>query len=137
MGFNSAFKGLKLLKKTGKGCLNNLNDPVLNVLIESKSSLQSSQKSAAGSHLKPQEQRPRKHSYVSFSSLTLNAKSFITKNLRSFASFRRTKHLLASYITTSITVFGKIAMMFLTHQINGKKKINNNIRLSAHITREF
>jgi len=32
MGFNSAFKGLKLLKKTGKGRLNNLNDPVLNVL---------------------------------------------------------------------------------------------------------
>jgi len=35
MGFNSAFKGLKLLKKTpGNGCLNNLNDPVLNVLID-------------------------------------------------------------------------------------------------------
>jgi len=33
MGFNSAFKGLKLLKKTGNGRLNNLNDPVLNVLI--------------------------------------------------------------------------------------------------------
>jgi len=32
MGFNSTFKGLKLLKKTGNGCLNNLNDPVLNVL---------------------------------------------------------------------------------------------------------
>jgi len=32
MGFNSAFKGLKLLKKPGKGRLNNLNDPVLNVL---------------------------------------------------------------------------------------------------------
>jgi len=32
MGFNSAFKGLKLLKKTGNGSLNNLNDPVLNVL---------------------------------------------------------------------------------------------------------
>jgi len=33
MGFNSAFKGLKLLKKTpGNGRLNNLNDPVLNVL---------------------------------------------------------------------------------------------------------
>jgi len=27
MGFNSAFKGLKLLKKTGNGRLNNLNDP--------------------------------------------------------------------------------------------------------------
>ena len=35
MGFNSAFKGLKLLKKTpGNGRLNNLNDPVLNVLIQ-------------------------------------------------------------------------------------------------------
>jgi hypothetical protein len=32
MGFNSAFKGLKLLKKTGNGRLNNLNDLVLNVL---------------------------------------------------------------------------------------------------------
>ena len=35
MGFNSAFKGLKLLKKTGNGRLNNLNNlngPVLNVL---------------------------------------------------------------------------------------------------------
>jgi len=33
MGFNSAFKGLKLLKTLGMGVLNNLNDPVLNVLI--------------------------------------------------------------------------------------------------------
>jgi hypothetical protein len=33
MGFNSMFKGLKLLKKNpGNGRLNNLNDPVLNVL---------------------------------------------------------------------------------------------------------
>jgi len=33
MGFNSAFKGLKLLKKNpGNGRLNNLNDLVLNVL---------------------------------------------------------------------------------------------------------
>jgi len=32
MGFNSAFKGLKLLKKPGNGRLNNLNSPVLNVL---------------------------------------------------------------------------------------------------------
>ena len=33
MGFNSAFKGFKWLKKTpGNGRLNNLNDPVLNVL---------------------------------------------------------------------------------------------------------
>jgi hypothetical protein len=32
MGFNSAFKGLKLFKNTGNGRLNNLNDPVLNVL---------------------------------------------------------------------------------------------------------
>jgi hypothetical protein len=33
MGFNSAFKGLKLfLKKPGNGLLNNLNDPVHNVL---------------------------------------------------------------------------------------------------------
>ena len=32
MGFNSAFNGLKLLKKPGNGRLNNLNDPVLNVL---------------------------------------------------------------------------------------------------------
>jgi hypothetical protein len=34
MGFNSAFKGLKFLKKTGNRRLNNLNDPVLNVLIQ-------------------------------------------------------------------------------------------------------
>jgi len=37
MGFNSAFKGLKLLKTPGNGRLNNLNnlkDPVLNVLRE-------------------------------------------------------------------------------------------------------
>jgi len=27
MGFNSAFKGLKLFKKPGNGRLNNLNDP--------------------------------------------------------------------------------------------------------------
>jgi hypothetical protein len=33
MGFNSGFKGLKLLKNPGYRCLNNLNDPVLNVLI--------------------------------------------------------------------------------------------------------
>jgi len=33
MGFNSAFKELKLLKNLGNGRLNNLNDPVLNVLI--------------------------------------------------------------------------------------------------------
>jgi hypothetical protein len=33
MGFNSAFKVLKLLKKPTNGHLNNLNDPVLNVLI--------------------------------------------------------------------------------------------------------
>jgi len=32
MGFNSAFKGLKLLKKPLNGRLNNSNDPVLNVL---------------------------------------------------------------------------------------------------------
>jgi len=33
MGFNSAFKGLKLLKKNpGNGRLNNLNDPTLDVL---------------------------------------------------------------------------------------------------------
>jgi len=32
MGFNTAFKGLKLLKNPGNGRLNNLNDPVLNVL---------------------------------------------------------------------------------------------------------
>jgi len=32
MGFNSAFKGLKLLKKPSNGRLNNLNYPVLNVL---------------------------------------------------------------------------------------------------------
>jgi len=32
MGFNSAFKGLKLLKTPDNGRLNNLNDPVLNVL---------------------------------------------------------------------------------------------------------
>jgi len=33
MGFNSAFKGLKLLKNPGNGRLNNSDDPVLNVLI--------------------------------------------------------------------------------------------------------
>jgi len=33
MGFNSTFKGLKLLEKPGNGRLNNLNDLVLNVLI--------------------------------------------------------------------------------------------------------
>jgi len=32
MGFNSAFKGLKTVKNPGNGRLNNLNDPVLNVL---------------------------------------------------------------------------------------------------------
>ena len=32
MGFNSAFKGLKIIKNPGNGRLNNLNDPVLNVL---------------------------------------------------------------------------------------------------------
>jgi len=32
MGFNSAFKGLKLLKTPGTGVLNYLSDPVLNVL---------------------------------------------------------------------------------------------------------
>jgi hypothetical protein len=34
MGFNSAFKGLKVVKNPGNGRLNNLNDPVLNVLIK-------------------------------------------------------------------------------------------------------
>jgi len=33
MGFNSVLKGLKLFKNPGNGHLNNLNDPVLNVLI--------------------------------------------------------------------------------------------------------
>jgi hypothetical protein len=33
MGFNSALKGLKIVKNPGNGRLNNLNDPVLNVLI--------------------------------------------------------------------------------------------------------
>ena len=32
MGFNSSFEGLKLFKKPGNVRLNNLNDPVLNVL---------------------------------------------------------------------------------------------------------
>jgi len=32
MGFHSVFKVLKLFKKNGNGRLNNLNDPVLNVL---------------------------------------------------------------------------------------------------------
>jgi len=36
MGFNSAFKGLKLLKNPGNGRLNNLNDPVLNVLTKQR-----------------------------------------------------------------------------------------------------
>jgi hypothetical protein len=34
MGFNSAFKGLKLLKTQGNGLLNNINDPVLNLLSQ-------------------------------------------------------------------------------------------------------
>jgi hypothetical protein len=34
MGFNSAFKWLKLFKKPGNGRLNSLNDPVLNVLMK-------------------------------------------------------------------------------------------------------
>jgi len=33
MGFNSAFEGLKIVKNPGNGRLNNLNHPVLNVLI--------------------------------------------------------------------------------------------------------
>jgi len=36
MGLNSAFKGLKLLKTPGNGRLNNLNDPVFNVLRSSR-----------------------------------------------------------------------------------------------------
>ena len=32
MGFNSAFKRVKIVKTPGNGRLNNLNDPVLNVL---------------------------------------------------------------------------------------------------------
>jgi len=32
MGFNSAFKGSKIVKNPGNGRLNNLNDPVLIVL---------------------------------------------------------------------------------------------------------
>jgi len=32
MGLNSAFKELKIFKNPGNGRLNNLNDPVLNVL---------------------------------------------------------------------------------------------------------
>jgi len=35
MGFNSAFKGLKIVKNPGNGRLNNLNVLVLNVLIKS------------------------------------------------------------------------------------------------------
>jgi hypothetical protein len=34
MVFNSAFKGLKLLKTPGTDVLNNLNDPALNGLIK-------------------------------------------------------------------------------------------------------
>ena len=46
MGFNSAFKGLKLFKKTpGNGRLNNLNYPVLNVLRKSKIQMKNEQKS--------------------------------------------------------------------------------------------
>jgi len=32
VGFNSAFKGDKIFQNPGNGRLNNLNDPVLNVL---------------------------------------------------------------------------------------------------------
>jgi hypothetical protein len=39
MGFNSAFKGLKLLKTPGTGRLNNLNDPVLDVLSDRQKDL--------------------------------------------------------------------------------------------------
>jgi len=33
MGFNSAFKWVKIVKNPGNGRLNNLNDPVLNKLL--------------------------------------------------------------------------------------------------------
>jgi len=36
MGFNSAFKRLKIVKNPGNGRLNNLNYPVLNVLRQSQ-----------------------------------------------------------------------------------------------------
>jgi hypothetical protein len=39
MGFNSTFKGLKLLKTPGTDILNNLNDPVLNVLTVQRTSM--------------------------------------------------------------------------------------------------
>jgi len=38
MGINSAFKGLKLFKKTGNGRLNNFASPVLNVLTGAQDS---------------------------------------------------------------------------------------------------
>jgi len=41
MGFNSAFKELKLFKKPGNELLNNLNDPVLNVLTSHEARLTS------------------------------------------------------------------------------------------------
>jgi len=40
MEFNSAFKGFKIVKNPGNGRLNNLNDPVLNVLAPAVDSLQ-------------------------------------------------------------------------------------------------
>jgi len=39
MGFNSGFKGLKFLKNPGNGRLNNLNDPVFNVLTLFRNSI--------------------------------------------------------------------------------------------------
>jgi len=60
MGFNSAFKGLKLLKNPGNGRLNNLNDPALNVLrLETNTCLDMSKHKMAKKHnpLKP-KRRP-------------------------------------------------------------------------------
>jgi hypothetical protein len=53
MGFNSAFKGLKLLNTPRNGRLNNLNDPVLNVLTQNSSYVSTGlqQRNAPSSHL--------------------------------------------------------------------------------------
>jgi len=53
MGFNSAFKGLKLLKPPGNGRLNNLNDPVLNVLMQQLTALGLNYLSHLSSALQP------------------------------------------------------------------------------------
>jgi len=44
MGFNSAFKGFEIVNTPGNGRLNNLNDPVLNVLSYTNKKWRSAEK---------------------------------------------------------------------------------------------